>query len=143
MAGTSDQKHNETVLRIATEHYRRTTNSEKEVQENLNKLARVLKDDGAKLVHLGNVLFLLLVRAKSVVEIHILGKESTAEAMVKNIKQLFKFLKNINVEVAYAYTPAIKNDPFKRLVKTIKGFDIKEYQAEHEGKKFNVFVVEL
>ena len=33
-------------------------------------LAKIVEEDGAKLVHLGNVLFLVLVRGKGVVEVH-------------------------------------------------------------------------
>jgi hypothetical protein len=138
----TDNKHNETVLRIATEHYRRTCKSEKEVQASLQKLVRVIQDDGAKLIHLGNVLFLIMVRGKGVVEVHILGKENNTDAMAKNFVQLAKVLKHVGVEVAYAYTLA-KDDPFKAFAKKMKGFKIHEYEAKHEGKKLNVFVVEL
>lgn len=136
--------HDAEVLRIATEHYRRSSKSDSEVNAKLEALVRVLKDDGSKLVHIGNVLFLIMVRGKNVVEVHMIGQEGTkdATAMARNFMKLAKFLKNVGVEVAYGYTDA-KNDPFKRLAKTIKGFKIKEYEAKHKGKKLNVFVVEL
>jgi hypothetical protein len=99
----------------------------------------VVQDQGSKLVHIGNVLFLVLVRAKGVVEVHTLGEESRPREMAKNFLDLAKYLKNIGVKTAYTYS---EDEKFKKLAKMVD-LPVQQYEAKHEGKDLNVFVVEL
>ena len=55
-----DQQEQEEIGRIAIDYFQKTLGSEKLVQKALSSLAHAVKDEGAKLVHLGNVLFLIL-----------------------------------------------------------------------------------
>ena len=121
------------------EYFRKITNTEPEAQEMMGKLARVLQDEGAKIVHLGNVLFLILVRGKAVVEIHTIGEEKRPRDMANNFLELSKYLKNIGVTTAYTYA---EDEKFKKLAKMVD-LPINQYKADYEGKKLNVFVVEL
>lgn len=105
----------------------------------MGRLARVLQDDGAKLVHLGNVLFLILVRSEGVVEVHTIGEEKRPRDMANDFLELSKYLKNIGVKTAYTYA---EDERFKKLAKMID-LPIKQYKADYEGMKLNVFVVEL
>jgi hypothetical protein len=48
-------------------------------------------------------------------------------------------LKNIGVTTAYTYS---EDEKFKKLAKMVD-LPVQEYKAEVEGKKLNVYVVEL
>lgn len=127
------------VVKIATDYFRKATKSEEEAQALLGGLARVLQDEGAKLVHLGNVLFLVLVRGQGVVEVHTIGEESKPRDLAKNFIDLYKYLKNIGVTTAYTYS---EDEKFKKLAKMVD-LPVKQYKADVQGKKMNVFVVEM
>jgi hypothetical protein len=129
----------EAVVKIATNYFRKAAKSEKEAQAMLGGLARILEDDGAKLVHLGNVLFLVMVRGEGVVEVHTIGEESKPRDLAKDFLDLSKYLKNIGVKTAYTYS---EDEKFKKLAKMVD-LPVKQYKADVEGKKLNVFVVEL
>jgi hypothetical protein len=129
----------EAVVKIATDYFRKAAKSEEEAQKMLGGLARILEDDGAKLVHLGNVLFLVMVRGEGVVEVHTIGEESKPRDLAKDFLDLSKYLKNIGVKTAYTYS---EDEKFKKLAKMVD-LPVKQYKADVEGKKLNVFVVEL
>lgn len=125
--------------RIALDYFRKITKTEPEAQEMMSKLARVLQDEGAKIVRLGNVLFLILVRSKGVVEVHTIGEEKRPRDMANDFLELSKYLKNIGVTTAYTYA---EDEKFKKLAKMVD-LPINQYKADYEGRKLNVFVVEL
>jgi hypothetical protein len=129
----------EAVVKIATNYFRKATKSEDEAQKLLGGLARILQDEGAKLVHLGNVLFLIMVRGEGVVEVHTIGEESKPRDLAKDFLDLSKYLRNIGVKTAYTYS---EDEKFKKLAKMVD-LPVKQYKADVEGKKLNVFVVEL
>jgi len=127
------------VMKIATDYFRKAAKSEEQTQQMLGGLARILQDEGAKLVHLGNVLFLVMVRGQGVVEVHTIGEEKRPRDLAKNFLDLYKYLKNIGVKMAYTYA---EDEKFKKLAKMVN-LPIKEYAVDYEGKKLNVFAVEL
>lgn len=129
----------EAVVKIATDFFRKSTKTEEEAQGLLNGLARILQDEGAKLVHLGNVLFLVMVRGQGVVEVHTIGEEKRPRDLAKDFFDLSNYLRNIGVKTAYTYS---EDEKFKKLAKMVD-LPVKQYKAEVEGKKLNVFVVEL
>ena len=131
-----DQK---AVMKIATDYFRKTAKDDNQVQQLLNGLARILQDEGAKLVHLGNVLFLVMVRGQGVVEIHTMGEEKKPRDLAKNFLDLYKYLKNIGVKMAYTYA---EDEKFRKLAKMVN-LPVKEFKVDHQGKKLNVFAVEL
>jgi hypothetical protein len=135
---TEDQEVQE-ANRIALEYFRKVTKTEEEAQEMMGRLSRVLQDDGSKIVHLGNVLFLILVRGEGVVEIHTIGEEKRPRDMANDFLELSKYLKSIGVKTAYTYA---EDERFKKLAKMID-LPINQYKADYEGMKLNVFVVEL
>jgi hypothetical protein len=138
-ASEIDDNEAQEIMRIATDYCRKATDSEEEAQKLLGALAATVQEEGAKLVHLGNVLFLILVRAKGTVEIHTLGEEKSPRDMAKQFQALANYLKSIGVTVAYTYAADSK---FKRLARMID-LKVREYKSEVEGQKMNVFVVEL
>lgn len=127
------------VVKIATDYFRKVTGSEERAQSLLEGLARILQDQGAKLVHLGNVLFLVMVRGEGVVEVHTIGEERQPRDLAKNFMDLYKYLKNIGVKTAYTYA---EDEKFKKLAKMVS-LPVKQYKADVEGKTMNVFVVEM
>lgn len=135
---TEDQEVQE-ANRIALEYFRKVTKTEEEAQEMMGRLSRVLQDDGSKIVHLGNVLFLVLVRGEGVVEVHTIGEEKKPRDMANDFLELSKYLKSIGVKTAYTYA---EDERFKKLAKMID-LPINQYKADYEGMKLNVFVVEL
>lgn len=139
MTDEMDPKEAQDIMRIATEYARGVSKSEEEAQKLLGALAAIVQEEGAKLVHLGNVLFLVLVRGKAVVEVHTLGEEKKPREMAQNFLDLATYLKGLGVEVAYTYTPDTK---FSKLAKMID-LKVQQYKSEVQGQMMNVFVVEL
>ena len=127
------------VMKIATDYFRKASKSEEQTQQMLGGLARIIQDEGAKLVHLGNVLFLVMVRGEGTVEVHTIGEEKKPRDLAKNFLDLYKYLKNIGVKMAYTYA---EDEKFKKLAKMVN-LPIKEYKVDYQGKKLNVFAVEL
>lgn len=136
--GVSSEEEKE-IIQIATSYFRKITKTEKEAKAMLEGLSRILQDDGSKLVHLGNVLFLVMVRGKGIVEVHTIGEEKKPRYMAKNFADLANYLRNIGVKIAYTYS---EDEKFKKLAKMVD-LQVNEYKAKHEGKTLNVFVVEL
>jgi hypothetical protein len=98
-----------------------------------------VQDKGAKLVHLGNVLFLVIVRGKSVVEVHTIGTEANPMDLVKDFVDLTNYLKNIKTKVAYTYS---EDNKFSRIAK-LTGLPIKQKKAVVDGKDVNVYILEF
>lgn len=94
----------------------RTLMDENKVGLAQGALVEMLKAPGNKLVHLGNTLFLVMVKAPGEVEIHTFSEE-TPQALSKNFVDLWKYLKNIGVKKAYTYS----DDPrFKKIASMTK-----------------------
>lgn len=137
---TLDQQELEQVLEILTKYCRSVTASEKEAQEMLGKIAGMVQnEDGAKLVHIDDYVFLILVRGKGVVEVHTMGDTAAPKALATAFKKLAAYLKNLGVTMAYTYAPDKK---FVRLAKMVD-LDVEQYTATVEGKPTYVFVVKL
>lgn len=134
-----DQSEADEILRIATEYCRSITKTEEEAQQMLAALAGIVQEQGAKLAHLGNVLFLVLVRGKELVEVHTMGEEKQPRLMAKNFVDLANYLKGVGVKVAYTYSPDKK---FEKLAKMVD-LKIQKYQSDIQGTMMNVYVVEL
>lgn len=116
-----------------------TKQNKAKATELLNVLVRILQDEGSKLIHLGNVLFLVLVRGKGVVEIHTIGEEERPRDLAKNFLDLYKYLKNVGVQVAYTYS---EDEKFKKLAKMVD-LPVQQYKTKVEDKTYNVFVVKF
>lgn len=140
MQDTLDQQELEKVLEILTKYCRSVTDSEKEAQEMLGKIAGAVQgEEGAKLVHIDDYVFLILVRAKGVVEVHTMGNTASPRSLAQAFKKLASYLKNLDVTMAYTYAPDKK---FLRLAKMVD-LDVEQYTAHVEGKQVYVFVVKL
>jgi hypothetical protein len=127
------------IIQIARDYFRRETGSDEKADKMLMQLSEAVKDDGGKLVQLGNVLFLILVRGKGVVEIHTIGYEAQPRQMAENFRQLAAYLKNIGVKTAYTYT---EDKKFSRLAK-MTGLPAKEFPVKVQGKAMTAYVMEF
>lgn len=127
------------IAQIAWDYFRQETGSDEKANELLVQLSEAVKDDGAKLVQLGNVLFLVLVRGEGVVEIHTIGTEEQPRQMAENFRQLAAYLKNIGVKTAYTYA---EDKKFGRLAK-MTGLPAKEFPVKVKGKAMTAYVMEF
>jgi hypothetical protein len=134
-----DQAEQQEVVRIATDYFLQELGSQEAASEAMGKLATLVQDEGAKLVHLGNVLFLVIVRGQNVVEVHTIGNEQNPRDLAKNFVDLVNYLKNIKVKVAYTYS---EDNKFDRLAK-MTGLPVQKKQAEVDGKIVNVYIMEF
>jgi len=134
-----DEQEQQEVIRIAREYFLQELGSEERADDALAKLASLVQEDGAKLVHLGNVLFLVLVRGEGVVEVHTLSTEANPRELAQNFVDLAAYLQNIGVKVAYTYS---EDNRFARLAR-MTGLPVKQTKAVIEGKSVNVYIMEF
>lgn len=128
----------ERITQIALQYFRKETGSDEQAMAQLEALAKTVSEDGAKLVHLGNVLFLVLVRGEGVVEVHTIGEESPAE-LAEDFRKLVAYLKNIGVKTAYTYAESKR---FGRLAK-MTGLPVQEFAVDFMGKPATAYVMEF
>jgi hypothetical protein len=134
-----DAQENDEIVRIAMDYFKKETGSDEKATEMLGKLAIIVKDEGAKLVHLGNVLFLVMVRGKGVVEIHTIGTEAQPRQLADDFKKLADYLTKIGVKTAYTYTP---DNRYGRLAQ-MTGLPVKTFKVDVKGKPMTAYVMEL
>jgi hypothetical protein len=134
-----DETEQREVMQIASDYFLQELGSQEAADEAMAKLATLVQDEGAKLVHIGNVLFLVLVRGKNVVEVHTIGNEPNPRDLAKDFVDLVNYLKNIKVKVAYTYS---EDNKFDRLAK-MTGLPVKKKQTQVDGKSVNVYIMEF
>jgi hypothetical protein len=134
-----DTKEQEQIIQIAFNYFKKESGSDEKAQKMLSQLATVVSEEGAKLVHLGNVLFLIMVRGKGVVEIHTIGEEAQPRYLADDFKKLADYLKKIGVKTAYTYTP---DNRYGRLAQ-MTGLPVKTFKVEVEGKPMVAYVMEF
>jgi hypothetical protein len=134
-----DTKEQEQIIQIAFNYFKKESGSDEKAQKMMSQLATVVSEEGAKLVHLGNVLFLIMVRGKGIVEIHTIGEEAQPRYLAENYKKLADYLKKIGVKTAYTYTP---DNRYGRLAQ-MTGLPVKTFKVEVEGKPMVAYVMEF
>jgi hypothetical protein len=134
-----DKQEQDRIIQIALDYFKKETGSDKTAQQMLGTLAAIVKEEGAKLVHLGNVLFLVMVRGKGVVEIHTIGTETQPRYLAEDFKKLADYLRNIDVKTAYTYTP---DNRYGRLAQ-MTGLPVKTFKVDVKGKPMTAYVMEL
>lgn len=134
-----DAQEQQVVAQIANDYFLKELGSQEEADLAMGKLAKLVQDKGAKLVHIGNVLFLILVRGKGIVEIHTIGSEPNPMDLVKDFVDVLNYLKNIKTKVAYTYS---EDNRFSKVAK-LTGLPIKQKKAVVDGKEVNVYIMEF
>lgn len=124
---------------IARQYFLSVTGSEEGAEKMMQGLAALVQEPGAKLVHIGNVLFLLLVRGKGVVEMHTIGEEPTPKAYANDIVELANYVKNIGANLLYTYTD---NRAFDRVARHVDLPFVKT-QTVIDGKPTFIYALEF
>lgn len=127
------------IQSIARNYFLQETGSQEEAEKMMGALAALVQEEGAKLVHLGNILFLLMVRGKGVIEMHTIGTEQTPQQYADDIVNLANYVKNIGAKLIYTYTDS---RVFDRVAK-LTGLPITKTQTVIEGKPVFVYALEF
>ena len=130
---------NQVIHDIAYNYFKSEGLDEQQISESMIKLAAAIQEPGVKLVHLGNVLFMVIVRGEGVVEVHTLGTEEQPRELANDFVMLSKYLKNIGVKTAYTYTG---DKRFGRLAK-MTGLPVKSFDIKVEDKPMTAYVMEM
>ena len=128
------------IMDIATSYFMKEANGDQAVaQELLGKLATMVQEEGVKLVHLNNILFLVIVRGQGAVEVHTIAADINPAEMVDGFKKLAAYLENIGVKIAYTYT---KDRRFARIARQTK-LPIREVKENIDGEETYIYIVEF
>lgn len=126
-----DEQELQQVNDIILSYFRAESQSEEQAQQMMGQLSTLLKEEGAKLVHLGNTVFLVLVKGKGMVEVHTMSKGEDSVSLARNFIQLAKYLQNIGVRVAYTYS----DDPKFQVVAKRTRLPFKTKQVKIPGSE--------
>jgi hypothetical protein len=128
------------VTDIITKYFKKTTGSDMQARIMTEKLATLVQQPAAKLIHLGNTVFLVLVKEPGVVEIHTMADSEDSAKLAKNFVKLSAILKNLGVKRAYTYT----NDPKLAVVakRTKLPFKTSKKIGE-DGRSYTVYTLEF
>lgn len=123
-----DAQELEQVNSIVQSYFRAESQSEEQAKQMMGQLSTLLREEGAKLVHIGDVVFLVLVKGEGLVEVHTMGGGDSV-ALARNFVQLTKYLQNIGVRVAYTYS----DDPKFQVVAKRTRLPFKTKQVKIPG----------
>lgn len=130
------------IMRIATEYFRQQTGgNEEETNRMLNGLANLVQKDGIRLVHIGNTLFLVLVKGKRIVEVHTMAVDETSSSLAQNFIALTKYLKGIGVRVAYTYADDARYEMVAKRSRL--PFQKRQVTMPEDGKTYTAYYLEL
>ena len=136
----SEEMEAQQIMDIATSYFMKEANGDQSVaQELLGKLATMVQEEGVKLVHLNNILFLVIVRGQGAVEVHTIAAEINPAEMVDGFQKLAAYLENIGVKIAYTYT---KDRRFARIARQTK-LPIREVKENIDGEETYIYIVEF
>lgn len=111
-------------VRIVERSMRRAIEDEQMVQRSMAALVEMLKKPENKFVHLGNTMFLVMVRKPGEVEVHTFSEESPM-GLAKNFVDLAKYLQNIGVKKASTYSEDVR---FRKIAE-MTGLPVKIEQS--------------
>lgn len=112
----------------------------------ITSLSQKVQEDGAKLVHFGDVVFLVTVSGPHMIEMHAMigGKPTEAEKMKEldtQLDKLLKYLKTIDVKLAYTYMAPNMQDKYSKI---LNGYKFKKSNIKGpDGKPYVAFYVEV
>jgi TPP-dependent 2-oxoacid decarboxylase len=135
------------VIQIMYEHFSgQYKGDEEKIAAAINYVADLVQQEGCKLVHYGDVVFMVSVAAEKMVEFHAMigGKKSDSEKLAvlnKELDKLLKYLKGVGVALAFTHMPTDKVKVFSKVLEEYK-FTRKEV-ASPDGKKVVAFYIGL
>jgi len=126
-----DKKEAQEVENIIFQYFVNKTGSETEAHLVMERLASMLQDPGIKLIHLGNTVFMMILAAPRIAEIHTMSLDEDSSSLAKHFVTLSNFLKNIGVLRVYTYT----DDPrFMAVAKRTRlPFQVQEVPGKDGG----------
>jgi hypothetical protein len=101
------------MLTILRDHCVHATKNKKEASAMFANLYGIIKEKQATPIKVQNVIFLMFIRGKGIVEIHVLGDEKSIDALANDLHMLHKYMQQIGVVAFYIPT----ND--KKIAKAI------------------------
>jgi len=114
-------------------------------EETANKIIGTIfestKQEGTKIIHIDEVLFMVMVRGAGVVEFHNINVPVSVEDMAKHIKKLVTKLKSIDVKVAFTYSA--EEYYMKAVVATKLDWKAKKVRIKDVKKPIKVYILEL
>ena len=145
MAATAQDNSNP-VVRIIYDHFLDMYKSAKQAAAAVNYMAAKVQEPGCKLVHLGNVVFIVTVSGPHMVEMHAMvgGKLSEGaklKELDKQLDPLMAILKKADVKVLYTYMPLGRKKTFEKILREYK---FKEGRIKGpDGKPYITFFIEV
>lgn len=114
-------------------------------EETANKIIGTIfestKQEGTKIIHIDEVLFMVMVRGTGVVEFHNINVPVSVEDMAKYIKKLVDLLKHIEVKVAFTYSA--EEYYMKAVIATKLDWKAKKVRIKDVKKPIKVYILEL
>lgn len=135
-----DQKEQDEIMGILTRYWTKETGSEQGAQQMMQRLAGLVQQKGAHLIHIGNTVFLMLITGKGEVEIHTMTADEDSASLAQSFVELAKTLKGLGVKKAYTYA----EDPrFEVIAKRTRLPIKKETKKSKDGKNITVYTLEI
>lgn len=133
------------VIKIMFEHFMVQYNDEEKAIAAINFIAEQVKQPGCKLIHLGNIVFLITVSTSHMVEMHaMMGGNLTEDQKIaeldKQLDKLLPILKKMEVKLAYTYMTVDKVNKFRKVLQEYKFY---EQPVRVEDKNYMAFYVEV
>ena len=139
-SGGMSQDEVQEIIRIMTEYFTRENGGDaKKAEEDVGKIAKLITHQAAKLVHLGNTVFLVLVKGKGRVEFHTMSVDDDSMSLAKNFVDLMKYLKNIGVKEAYSFS----DDPKFEVVAKRTRLPYTTHREKVKGKEQTIYTVNV
>jgi hypothetical protein len=128
------------INKIVFNYYLQNYNDNKIAVKEYTKLNMLIQSDAtAKLIRIGNIVFLLKFNNNEV-EFHSMGQETSAFAFIRNIYKLIDYVKGLKVSAVNTYG----NDPvFEKLYERVLVKARKENKVGPDGMTYNYYRLEF
>lgn len=135
MAEVSQEEQQE-IVDIVTGFYKQRVDSEEEVNKLLQNLGAMVQQQGAKLVHINQTVFMVLVQGEGVVDFYAMYDKFNKKEQINNLKQFVAYAKNIGIKTLITQT--LPEDEYEEVL------DDSGYKFQVEGEEdVNVFTLKV
>jgi hypothetical protein len=135
-----DENEQQEIMDILTRYWTKETGSAEKAQMMLQKLAGLVQQEGANLIHIGNTMFLMIVTGPGKVEIHTMTADEDSASLANAFRELAKTLKGLGVKQAYTYS----DDPRFEVVAKRTRLPIKKSKEKvRNGTEATVYTLEI
>lgn len=117
------------ALEIMAQYFKNNTKNKEEATIAMRG-ALVLLEQGAKLVHIGNILFLVFIKGKGLVEFQPIYKKTTAPQLAAAMKKFAQYMKAIDTQTIYTTNADKHMDA--AIKRTGLPWELEEVQLEGE-----------